>query len=33
MYQSHRWWFPDQDTHFAKMLSKNIEKDIEKTTR
>jgi FkbM family methyltransferase len=26
MYQSHGWWFPDQDTHFAKMLSKNIEK-------
>lgn len=26
MYQSHGWWFPDQDTHFAEMLSKNIEK-------
>ena len=26
MYQSHRWWFPDQDTHFAKMLSRNIAK-------
>jgi FkbM family methyltransferase len=26
MYQSHRWWFPDQDTHFAKMLARNIEK-------
>jgi FkbM family methyltransferase len=26
MYQSHRWWFPDQDTHFAKMLTRNIEK-------
>jgi len=26
MYQSHRWWFPDQDTHFAKMLDRNIEK-------
>ena len=26
MYQSHRWWFPDQDTHFAKMLSRNIDK-------
>ena len=26
MYQAHRWWFPDQDTHFNKMLSRNIEK-------
>jgi len=26
MYQSHRWWFPDQDTHFAEMLTKNISK-------
>jgi FkbM family methyltransferase len=26
MYQSHRWWFPDQDTHFAEMLDKNISK-------
>jgi FkbM family methyltransferase len=26
MYQSHRWWFPDQDTHFAEMLSRNIAK-------
>lgn len=26
MYQSHGWWFPDQDTHFAEMLSKNIQK-------
>jgi len=26
MYQAHRWWFPDQDTHFAKMLTKNIDK-------
>lgn len=26
MYQSHRWWFPDQDTHFAEMLTKNITK-------
>jgi FkbM family methyltransferase len=26
MYQSHRWWFPDQDTHFAEMLAKNIAK-------
>lgn len=26
MYQSHGWWFPDQDTHFAEMLSKNISK-------
>lgn len=26
MYQSHGWWFPDQDTHFAEMLSKNIAK-------
>jgi FkbM family methyltransferase len=26
MYQSHGWWFPDQDTHFAGMLHKNIKK-------
>ena len=26
MYQSHNWWFPDQDTHFASMLEKNIAK-------
>lgn len=26
MYQSHGWWFPDQDQHFAEMLQKNIEK-------
>jgi FkbM family methyltransferase len=26
MYQAHSWWFPDQDTHFAEMLSKNIAK-------
>lgn len=26
MYQSHGWWFPDQDTHFADMLDKNIKK-------
>lgn len=26
MYQSHGWWFPDQDTHFASMLAKNIKK-------
>jgi len=26
MYQSHKWWFPDQDKHFAKMLSRNIDK-------
>lgn len=26
MYQSHGWWFPDQDTHFAEMLGKNISK-------
>lgn len=26
MYQSHGWWFPDQDTHFAEMLGKNIQK-------
>ena len=26
MYQSHGWWFPDQDKHFAKMLSRNIAK-------
>jgi FkbM family methyltransferase len=26
MYQAHGWWFPDQDTHFAGMLHKNIKK-------
>jgi FkbM family methyltransferase len=26
MYQAHNWWFPDQDTHFAGMLEKNIKK-------
>ena len=26
MHQAHHWWFPDQDTHFAKMLSRNIAK-------
>lgn len=26
MYQTHGWWFPDQDTHFAGMLQKNIKK-------
>ena len=26
MYQAHGWWFPDQDTHFAGMLNKNIKK-------
>lgn len=26
MYQTHSWWFPDQDTHFASMLEKNIKK-------
>jgi FkbM family methyltransferase len=26
MYQAHGWWFPDQDTHFAEMLTKNISK-------
>lgn len=26
MYQAHGWWFPDQDTHFAEMLAKNIAK-------
>jgi FkbM family methyltransferase len=26
MYQAHGWWFPDQDTHFAEMLEKNIAK-------
>lgn len=26
MYQAHGWWFPDQDTHFAGMLEKNIKK-------
>lgn len=29
MYQSHGWWFPDQDTHFAEMLAKNIAKGKE----
>lgn len=26
MYQSHGWWFPDQDTHFAEMLSRHMAK-------
>jgi FkbM family methyltransferase len=26
MYQSHGWWFPDEDTHFAEMLAKNVAK-------
>lgn len=26
MYQKFSWWFPDADTHFAEMLSKNIKK-------
>ena len=26
MYQAHGWWFPDQDTHFADLLSRNIAK-------
>lgn len=26
MYNAHGWWFPDQDTHFAGMLAKNIKK-------
>lgn len=26
MYHAHGWWFPDQDTHFAEMLAKNIAK-------
>jgi FkbM family methyltransferase len=26
MYNKHGWWFPDQDTHFAEMLDKNIAK-------
>jgi len=26
MYQSHGWWFPDEDTHFAEMMAKNITK-------
>jgi FkbM family methyltransferase len=26
MYQQHGWWFPDEDTHFAEMLDKNIAK-------
>jgi FkbM family methyltransferase len=24
MYQAHGWWFPDQDTHFAHMLTKHV---------
>jgi FkbM family methyltransferase len=26
MYQTHGWWFPDQDSHFKGMLEKNIKK-------
>ena len=26
MYTKHSWWFPDEDTHFAEMLEKNIQK-------
>ena len=26
MYQEHGWWFPDYDTHFVGMLTKNIRK-------
>jgi FkbM family methyltransferase len=26
MYQAHGWWFPDQDTHFAGMLKKSVQK-------
>jgi FkbM family methyltransferase len=26
MYQAHGWWFPDQDTHFAELLSRNVAK-------
>ena len=26
MYQKHGWWFPDYDTHFVSMLTKNIKK-------
>ena len=26
MYQSHGWWFPDQDTHFSEMLTKHVSK-------
>jgi FkbM family methyltransferase len=26
MYQAHGWWFPQQDTHFAEMISKHISK-------
>jgi FkbM family methyltransferase len=29
MYQAHNWWFPDQDTHFVEMLSKNISKGFQ----
>ena len=28
MYQAHGWWFPDQDTHFANMLKKSINKGL-----
>lgn len=28
MYQSHGWWFPDEDTHFSKMLDKQIDKGL-----
>jgi len=26
VYLSHGWWFPDEDTHFAEMLAKNVAK-------
>jgi FkbM family methyltransferase len=26
MYQAHGWWLPDQDTHFAEMLTKHVNK-------
>jgi FkbM family methyltransferase len=26
MYQAHGWWFPDQDTHFAGLLSRSVAK-------
>jgi FkbM family methyltransferase len=29
MYQAHGWWFPDQDTHFADLLSRNLAKGNE----
>ena len=28
MYQSHKWWFPDGETHFPKMLEKSVSKGL-----